>query len=113
LRDENPSARFDSHWRSLSFSSSRFTPVSDGRRRAAMQSSGRRFPRVCKSSSMIGRDGDAVAFGHGGAYGTQGWTDPKKDSIFVLMIQRAKLPNAHASETRRAFQDAAVTAIMK
>ena len=50
-------------------------------------------------------------FGHGGAYGTQGWVDPKKDTVFVLMIQRAKLPNADASDVRRAFQEAAVAAL--
>ena len=50
-------------------------------------------------------------FGHGGAYGTQGWVDPDKKMIFVLMIQRAKLPNADASPIRQAFQEAAVSAI--
>lgn len=50
-------------------------------------------------------------YGHGGAYGTQGWVDPKKDLICVLMIQRVKLPNADASPIRQAFQQAAVAAI--
>jgi CubicO group peptidase (beta-lactamase class C family) len=50
-------------------------------------------------------------FGHGGAYGTQGWIDPKKEMIFVLMIQRVKLPNADASPIRQAFQEAAVAAL--
>jgi len=50
-------------------------------------------------------------FGHGGAYGTQGWIDPNKDMVFVLMIQRAKLPNADASDVRKAFQEAAVGAM--
>ena len=50
-------------------------------------------------------------FGHGGAQGTQGWVDPTKNLILVLMIQRAKLPNADASEVRRAFQEAAVAAL--
>jgi hypothetical protein len=31
----------------------------------------------------------------------------------VLMIQRAKLPNADASDIRRVFQDAAVGAIIR
>jgi len=52
-------------------------------------------------------------FGHGGAYGTQGWVDPKKDLILVLMIQRAKLQNADASPIRKAFQEAAVEAIIE
>ncbi len=51
-------------------------------------------------------------FGHGGAYGTQSWADPKKDLIVVLMIQRAKLPNADASPIRDSFQDAAASAII-
>jgi CubicO group peptidase (beta-lactamase class C family) len=47
------------------------------------------------------------AFGHGGAYGTQAWIDPGKGRIYVLMIQRADLPNSDASDVRRAFQEAA------
>ena len=52
-------------------------------------------------------------YGHGGAYGTQGWVDPEKQMIFVLMIQRAKLPNADASPVRQALQEAAVAAIVE
>jgi len=51
-------------------------------------------------------------FGHGGAYGTQGWVAPEKNMIFVLMIQRAKLPNADASPIRQAFQQAALAALV-
>ena len=50
-------------------------------------------------------------FGHGGAYGTQSWADPKKDLILVLMYQWARVPNADASPLRAAFQEAAVDAI--
>jgi CubicO group peptidase (beta-lactamase class C family) len=50
-------------------------------------------------------------FGHGGAYGTQSWADPKKDLILILMIQRAKLPNSDNSDIRRAFQETAAAAI--
>jgi CubicO group peptidase (beta-lactamase class C family) len=46
-------------------------------------------------------------FGHGGAYGTQVWIDPVKNRIFMLLIQRADLPNSDASEFRAAFQEAA------
>lgn len=52
----------------------------------------------------------AGTFGHGGAYGTQGWVDPKQEMIFVLMIQRRGLPNADASAVRKVFQEAAVNA---
>lgn len=49
--------------------------------------------------------------GHGGAYGTQSWADPNKSVIYILMIQRAKLPNADASDIRREFQETAAKAI--
>lgn len=51
------------------------------------------------------------SFGHGGAYGTQSWADPHKDMIYVLMIQRARLRNADASDVRQAFQAAAAGAL--
>ena len=50
-------------------------------------------------------------FGHGGAFGTQGWVDPKTETIFVLMIQREKLPNSDGSQLRKDFQQAAVDAL--
>lgn len=48
------------------------------------------------------------SFGHGGAYGTQSWADPKQDLILILMVQRANFPNSDASPVRWAFQKAAV-----
>jgi CubicO group peptidase (beta-lactamase class C family) len=51
------------------------------------------------------------SFGHGGTYGTQSWADPRRAAVFVLMIQRAGLANADASEPRRVFQDAAAAAL--
>ena len=50
-------------------------------------------------------------YGHGGAFGTQGWVDPQRQMIFVLMIQRVGLPNSDASDMRRALQEMAVQAI--
>ncbi|HEY2953163.1 MAG TPA: serine hydrolase domain-containing protein [Verrucomicrobiae bacterium] len=50
------------------------------------------------------------AFGHGGAYATQSWADPKQDLILVLMIQRTGFPNGDASPVRKAFQETAVAA---
>jgi CubicO group peptidase (beta-lactamase class C family) len=44
------------------------------------------------------------SFGHGGAFGTQSWADPKRDLFVVLLIQRVGLPNSDASEMRRAVQ---------
>ena len=52
-------------------------------------------------------------FGHGGAYGTQSWADPKRDLILVLMYQWSKVPNGDASPIRAAFQDAAVQAVLE
>jgi CubicO group peptidase (beta-lactamase class C family) len=50
-------------------------------------------------------------FGHGGAYGTQGWVDPERQTVFVLMIGRAGLPNSDDSEIRREFQRLAVESL--
>ncbi len=50
-------------------------------------------------------------FGHGGAYGTQAWIDPAKKRIYILMVQRADFPNSDASDVRRAFQEAASSAL--
>jgi CubicO group peptidase (beta-lactamase class C family) len=50
-------------------------------------------------------------FGHGGAFGTQGWVDPKREMIFVLLIQRANLGNSDGSKIREALQALAVEAI--
>ncbi len=44
------------------------------------------------------------SYGHGGAYGTQAWIDPKNERIYVLMTQRANFPNSDASDLRREFQ---------
>lgn len=46
-------------------------------------------------------------YGHGGAHGTQGWIDPVKKTIHILLIQRAGLQNGDASPMRQAFQEAA------
>lgn len=50
-------------------------------------------------------------YGHGGAFGTQGWIDPERKMIFVLMIQRIGLPNSDASDMRKEFQRLAVEAV--
>lgn len=43
-------------------------------------------------------------FGHGGAYATQSWGDPVKGLAYVLLIQRAGMPNGDGSEIRGEFQ---------
>jgi CubicO group peptidase (beta-lactamase class C family) len=51
------------------------------------------------------------ACGHGGAFGTQGWIDPRRDMIFVMLVQRMDFGNGDASELRDAFQQLAVEAV--
>ncbi len=55
----------------------------------------------------------AGTYGHGGAFGTQGWLDPHKDLFVILLIQRTGMPNADASDLRRELQSAAVEALAK
>lgn len=52
-------------------------------------------------------------FGHGGAFGTQGWIDPEQGFFVILLIQRTGLPNADGSELRKELQRLAVEAIRK
>jgi CubicO group peptidase (beta-lactamase class C family) len=47
-------------------------------------------------------------YGHGGAFGTQSWADPKKEMIFILMVQRSGFPNGDASDLRKSLQTLAV-----
>jgi CubicO group peptidase (beta-lactamase class C family) len=51
------------------------------------------------------------AYGHGGAFGTQAWLDPKKEMYFVLLVQRSGFPNGDASDLRKSLQALAVAAI--
>jgi len=55
----------------------------------------------------------AGSFGHGGAFGTQGWIDPHQDLFVILLIQRVGLPNADGSDLRRDLQKLAVEALKK
>jgi CubicO group peptidase (beta-lactamase class C family) len=48
------------------------------------------------------------SFGHGGAYGTQAWVDPKNGVALILMVQRAGFANSDDSPVRLAFQQAAM-----
>jgi CubicO group peptidase (beta-lactamase class C family) len=66
---------------------------------------------VVKEPKGVTRMVSPGTFGHGGAYGTQSWADPKCDLILVLMYQWSKVPNADASPMRETFQDAAVRAL--
>lgn len=44
------------------------------------------------------------SFGHGGAFGTQGWIDPHKGRFSILMIQRVGLKNADDTPMRATLQ---------
>ena len=55
----------------------------------------------------------AGTFGHGGAFGTQGWVDPVRQMIFVLLIQRSGFGNSDASDIRGVFQQTAVEALVE
>ncbi len=55
----------------------------------------------------------AGTYGHGGAFGTQGWCDPHQDLFVVLLIQRSGMPNADASPLRGELQRLAVEALKK
>jgi len=50
-------------------------------------------------------------YGHGGAFGTQGWIDPTQDLFCILLIQRQGLQNGDASPMRKELQALAVAAI--
>ncbi|QDU26330.1 Esterase EstB [Anatilimnocola aggregata] len=47
-------------------------------------------------------------YGHGGAFGTQGWIDPERKLFVILLIQRIGMQNADGSKLRQALQEAAV-----
>jgi CubicO group peptidase (beta-lactamase class C family) len=47
-------------------------------------------------------------FGHGGAFGTQGWVDPKKDLVGVFLIQRS---GGGDNSESKAFMNMAASAI--
>jgi CubicO group peptidase (beta-lactamase class C family) len=55
----------------------------------------------------------AGTYGHGGAFGTQGWIDPTQDVFVILLIQRTGLPNADASPMREKLQELAEEAVKK
>jgi CubicO group peptidase (beta-lactamase class C family) len=52
-------------------------------------------------------------FGHGGAFGTQGWMDPQQDLFVIILIQRAGMPGGDGHELRQAVQAIAVRALKK
>ncbi len=53
----------------------------------------------------------AGSFGHGGSYATQSWADPRRDAVYVLMIQRSGYRDCDFTEPRKVFQDSAAAAL--
>jgi len=52
----------------------------------------------------------AGSFGHGGAFGTQGWIDPKQNLFFILLIQQSGSFGGDASIYRKELQRLGVEA---
>ena len=52
-------------------------------------------------------------FGHGGAFGTQGWVDRQRNMIYVLLIQRTNFGNSDGSEIRGDLHKLAVAALQE
>jgi CubicO group peptidase (beta-lactamase class C family) len=63
---------------------------------------------IVREPQGVTKDLSPGSFGHGGAFGTQGWIDPQRQMIVVLLIQRIGMPNGDASDIRRSLQEAAV-----
>lgn len=51
------------------------------------------------------------SYGHGGVFGTQAWIDPVKNRAYILMIQRANIPNSDGSDIRKVSQDTAASSL--
>jgi len=51
------------------------------------------------------------SFGHGGAFGTNSWADPKRGIIYVMMLERDKMGNPDNSPMHIEFQKAAAAAL--
>jgi CubicO group peptidase (beta-lactamase class C family) len=45
------------------------------------------------------------SFGHGGAFGTHAWVDPRSELYFVLMVQRRNQGDGDASPIRKTLQE--------
>ena len=50
------------------------------------------------------------SFGHGGAWGTQGWVDVRRGIVLLLMIQRTEFGNSDGSDVRDSLNELVLTA---
>jgi CubicO group peptidase (beta-lactamase class C family) len=53
----------------------------------------------------------AGSFGHSGAWGTNGWIDPVKGVLYVIMVQRPNMPDNFENPPALAFIKAAAAAL--
>ena len=53
----------------------------------------------------------AGSYGHGGAYGTQGWIDPARGVFYVLLIQRSGNTGGDGSEMRKELHKLGLTGL--
>lgn len=63
---------------------------------------------IVKDSMGVTENLSPGSYGHGGAYGTQGWIDPHKGLFTILLIQRTGLSSSDGSPIRKALHDASV-----
>ncbi len=68
---------------------------------------------VVKEPQGVTKNLSPGTFGHGGAFGTQGWVDPEKNMVYVLLIQRTNFGNSDASDLRGAFHETAIETLVK
>lgn len=66
---------------------------------------------VIRKPQGVSAEVSPQTFGHGGAFGTQGWVDPGTQTIYVLMIQRTAFGNADGSDIRGTFHNTATAAL--
>jgi CubicO group peptidase (beta-lactamase class C family) len=68
---------------------------------------------IVRSPSGVAKSLSAGTYGHGGAYGTQGWVDPKTGVIYVLLVARSGFGNSDGADMRGTLHDLAAAAIRK
>jgi CubicO group peptidase (beta-lactamase class C family) len=66
---------------------------------------------IVQESKGVTENLSAGSYGHGGAYGTQGWIDPTKGVFTILLIQRTGLANSDGSAMRKALHDASAAMV--
>lgn len=66
---------------------------------------------IVRESKGVAENLSPGSYGHGGAFGTQGWIDPTKGIYTILLIQRTGLANSDGSAMRKALHDASVTLV--